>query len=245
MIDKEELIRIKNQKDIPLYYLEKEYLQYILLYSISNNTDAVIFKGGTCLRIVYEFSRASEDLDFNTTLSIKELKKLLNTCLKDFSALGIAHDIYSEKSFRGNYRIEIRFNGPLYNNDIRTSNVIKIDFNKRKTHSAESVVIKKLFTDVAPFTLRVMSKQELLTEKLRALMMRKQPRDLYDVWMLLSIGVIIDKKLLNSKLKEDNISSFKFNIPSKKSYITDLKTLMHTVPDYNQVVNDVKKKLVF
>jgi predicted nucleotidyltransferase component of viral defense system len=243
MIDKEELMRIKTLKNVPMYYLEKEYLQHILLNSLSRNTDNLVFKGGTCLRIVYEFPRASEDLDFNTALSIKEIKVVLNKCLKDFSLLGIDYTIYCEKSFEGNYRTEIRFKGPLYNNDIRTSNVLKIDFNKSKTHSTETVVIKKLFADVPPFTLRIMGKQELLAEKLRALMMRAQPRDLYDVWMLFGIGISVDKKLLSIKLKEDGISEFKFRVPSEKSYLADLKILMHSVPDYDQVVNDVKKKL--
>ena len=243
MIDKEELIRMRNLKDVPLYYLEKEYLQYILLNALSKNTDTLVFKGGTCLRIVYEFTRASEDLDFNTTLSIKEIKILLNNCLKDFSILGIDYTLSSEKSFEGNYRMEIRFKGPLYTHDARTSNVLKIDFNRRKTQSTEIVVIKKLFTDVAPFTLSVMGGQELLAEKLRALMMRAEPRDLYDVWMLLGIGIVVDKKLLRIKLKEDGISEFKFRVPSEKSYFADLALLMHSVPDYTQVVHDVKKKL--
>jgi hypothetical protein len=48
-----------------LYYLEKEYLQYIFLDAISKYEDSIIFKGGTCLRLCYGLERASEDLDFS------------------------------------------------------------------------------------------------------------------------------------------------------------------------------------
>lgn len=243
MISTEELKKIKEIRKTNLYYAEKEYLQYIFLNSMSRYADNFVFKGGTCLRIAFELERASEDLDFNTNLSIKETKKIIRNCLKDFDLLNIAYEIYAEKTFEGNYRAEIRFRGPLYMGGNRTTNTIKIDFNKRKNVYKEARLIKKLFSDVPPFTMVVMEKRELLAEKLRALCMRAEPRDLYDVWVIISLGESIDRKLLYKKLKEDNIKYFKLNLPSKKSYENDLKLLLKNVPEYKNVVKYVEMSL--
>lgn len=243
MISTEELKKTKEIRKINLYYAEKEYLQYIFLNSISRYADNFVFKGGTCLRIIFELERASEDLDFNTNLPIKEVKKIVRNCLKDFDLLNIDNEIYDEKISGGNYRAEIRFQGPLYTGDNRTTNTIKIDFNKRKNVYKEARLIKKLFSDVPPFTIVVMEKKEILAEKLRALCMRAEPRDLYDVWAIISLGESISRKLLYKKLREDNIKYFKLNLPSKKSYENDLKLLLRNIPEYKKVVEYVEGPL--
>ena len=84
MISIEELNQIKELKKNNLYYEEKEYLQYIFLNAISKYPENFIFKGGTCLRICYGIERASEDLDFSTNLTIKEIRELVKKHLKNF-----------------------------------------------------------------------------------------------------------------------------------------------------------------
>ena len=106
MISIEELNEVKAKKKTNLYYEEKEYLQYIFLNALSGFADKFTFKGGTCLRICYNLERASEDLDFSAKLGLKEVKGIVNECLKSFDLLGINYKIYSEKEFKGNLRIE-------------------------------------------------------------------------------------------------------------------------------------------
>ena len=132
MISIEEIKKIKEIKKTNLYHAEKEYLQYIFLNAISKYGENFLFKGGTCLRIVYELERASEDLDFNTNLSVSQTKEIIRKCLKEFELLNVPYKIYSEKEFEGNYRAEIRFEGPLFSGHKRTANTIKIDFNKSR-----------------------------------------------------------------------------------------------------------------
>ena len=92
MISADELKKVKEKRKINLYYAEKEYLQYIFLNAISRQGDRFIFKGGTCLRIAYELERASEDLDFSTSLKLPEIKDSINNCLKDYKALNIKYE---------------------------------------------------------------------------------------------------------------------------------------------------------
>lgn len=241
MITKEELSIVAEKRKIGLYYTEKEYLQYIFLYAISKYSDKFSFKGGTCLRICYGLDRASEDIDFSSTASIKETKEIVNKCLKEFEHLNINHLKITEKEYKDNIRFEIRFEGPLFSGKPSSTNTIKIDFNKQKTMHKTAKVIQKVFSDVPIFVIIVMDEREILAEKVRALANRKQSRDLYDIWMLIGKGITADKDFINKKLKEENSNIKNITIPSKEEYELDLKNLVTTLPPYEQVKNEVMK----
>ena len=87
MISIDELKKVKEQRRTTLYYEEKEYLQYIFLHAISKYPEHFIFKGGTCLRICYGLNRASEDLDFSTTLTPPKVQEIVQKSLADFESL--------------------------------------------------------------------------------------------------------------------------------------------------------------
>ncbi len=239
MITKQELSKIKKINNTSLYHAEKEYLQYVFLQTISKD-EQFTFKGGTCLKIAYELERASEDLDFSTELDLEETKKRIKKYAKQFALLGMNYKI-NEKQYEENYRAEIKIQGPLYSGDKRTTNTLKIDCNKKKVYEKETRIIQKKYSDVPIFTIKVLSRKEILTEKIRALIMRKQPRDLYDVYIQLKLGQEIDKELLNKKLKEDNIKNKKIKFPTKKEYEEDLKKLTKILPEYEEVKQTIKQ----
>jgi predicted nucleotidyltransferase component of viral defense system len=239
MISKEELANLKQKRKISLYYLEKEYLQYIFLSSISKYGDSIIFKGGTCLRLCYGLERASEDLDFSTSLNVSKLKEILKDCLRDFEYLGIEHLDIIKREFEGNIRFEIKFKGPLYNGSSNSANNLKIDFNKNKVFLKNARVIPQIFSDIPPFTIVALAEKEILAEKIRALANRKQARDLYDLWILYKKGVDIDKELIKKKLKEEKVNIKDIKLLSKEAFDADLKNLLVYLPDYEQIAKEV------
>jgi len=241
MISIEELNEIRERKKTNLYYEEKEYLQYIFLNAISRYPDSFVFKGGTCLRICFGFERASEDLDFSANLKVNKLKEMVYKCLKDFELLNLESKIYSEKEFQGNLRFEIRFKGPLFQSSARSTNTLKIDFNKRKVKNKTVKIVQKLFSDVPMFSIVVLDEREILAEKIRALINRAESRDLYDIWMLLNKGIKIGKKLLSIKLKEEKSKFSNLKLPSKEEYERDLRNLIKVVPSYEQVKKEVSE----
>ncbi|MBI2045547.1 nucleotidyl transferase AbiEii/AbiGii toxin family protein [Candidatus Pacearchaeota archaeon] len=243
MISVEELSEIKEKRKTSLYYEEKEYLQYIFLNAISKYANSFIFKGGTCLRICYGLERASEDLDFSTNLNELKMKEIIKKCLKDFDLLNIKYNIYSEKEFEGNLRIEVRFEGPLFMGKQASTNTLKVDFNKTKIKKKKVMVVQKLFSDVPLFSLIVLDEEEILTEKIRALINRGESRDLYDVWVLLNKGVKVDKKLLAEKLKEEKTRLSNLKLLGKDEYERDLKNLVTILPSYEQAKKEVLKAL--
>ena len=239
MISLEELNKIKEIKKTNLYYEEKEYLQYIFLNAISKYSDNFVFKGGTCLRICFGLERASEDLDFNANLDIKKIKEIVYKCLKDFEQLNISYEIYSEKEFKENLRIEIRFKGPLFTGKSSSTNALKIDFNKNKVKNTLIKVISKSFSDVPLFTIVVLDEKEILSEKIRALINRGEPRDFYDIWVLINKKAEVDKKLIYEKLKEEKAEFSNLKLPSKEEYEISLKNLLNNIPAYEQVKKEV------
>lgn len=243
MITKQELQKVKEQRKTNLYYEEKEYLQYIFLNAISKYSEKIVFKGGTCLRICYGLERASEDLDFSTELNAKEIKKIIFRCLEDFELLSIPYEIYAEKKFKENIRFEIRFRGPLFNRNLNSTNMLKIDFNNQKIKNKQSKVIDKLFSDVPVFVISILPEKEILAEKIRTLINRSAPKDLYDLWFLFSKNTERDKKLINKKLEEENSKYSDLKIPSEKEYNIALKNLVNYLPDYNQVKKEVLEEL--
>jgi len=239
MISVEELNAIKEKRNTTLYYGEKEYLQYVFLNAISKYTENFVFKGGTCLRIIYGLERASEDLDFSTNISANKLKKIVGKCLKDFDLLNIKYNIYAEKEFKGNIRFEVRFEGPLFIGKNSSTNTLKIDFNNLKVKNKIVKVVQKLFSDIPLFTIVVLDEKEILAEKIRALINRSESRDFYDIWMILNKGAEIDKELIINKLKEENSDLAQLKIPSEKEYERDLKYLITNIPPYEQVKKEI------
>ena len=241
MITLEELNEVKEKRKINLYYAEKEYLQYIFLNAISKYPENFVFKGGTCLRICYGLERASEDLDFSTNLGIREIREIVKKCLKDFELLNMKYKIYAEKEFKGNLRFEVRFEGPLFSGKSVSTNTLKIDFNKQRVRYKIAKVVSKLFSDVPLFTLVVLDEKEILAEKIRAFVNRNQPRDMYDIWMLINKRVEFNEKLVLEKLKEEKSNPTKVDFPSKEEYDRNLKNLVLVLPPYEQVRKEVEK----
>ena len=244
MISIDELNEVKNKRKTNLYYEEKEYLQYIFLNALSRFADKFVFKGGTCLRICYGLERASEDLDFSAELSLREVKRIVAQCLKDFDLLNINYKMHSEKEYKGNLRIEARFEGPLFNGNPSSTNILKIDFNKRKAKNKIAKVVPQLFSDVPVFTIVALDDREILAEKVRTLINRNEPRDLYDIWVLLNKGAQLDDKLLAAKLREEGSKLKDLKIPSKEAYERELKDLLHYLPPYEQVKDYVFGRLI-
>jgi predicted nucleotidyltransferase component of viral defense system len=78
---------------------------------------------------------------------------------------------------------------------------VRVDINQRpeevETHRE---LVTSPYDDVRPFVVTVLALDHLLAEKLRALLVRGKPRDLYDIWLLLRQGVEPDLTLVEQKL---------------------------------------------
>ncbi|MCK6538676.1 MAG: nucleotidyl transferase AbiEii/AbiGii toxin family protein [Anaerolineales bacterium] len=84
---------------------------------------------------------------------------------------------------------------------------IALDFSIREnTLSNDRSIIRTAYPVIFTSYVHHLSQEELLVEKIRAVMTRRKGRDLYDLWYLLSRGVEIRQDMLRKKLAFYKIS---------------------------------------
>lgn len=164
----------RNKKDDRV--IEKDYVITWILLGVSDSKlkEALVFKGGTALKKVYFPNyRYSEDLDFT----------LLENVDKD-TLIGNFRDI-----LRGLEKSQA-FVGPLQAK--LDSRDIKVDFTleEKLFCSLSEEPIKAPYSDSKDSKSQVKTYplEEILVEKLCALIGRTEPRDLYDTHFLLGLG---------------------------------------------------------
>jgi predicted nucleotidyltransferase component of viral defense system len=199
MIDKETLQDLAKELKIDYFTVSREYLQLLFLkyFYSQKESEKVYFKGGTALRFLFGSFRFSEDLDFTSLLTKSKLKILINKTLQDFKKEAGEISFQEEKTitdaFTGRIFQKIKeFNFPL---------TIRLDFSLReKPFLTETSYLETVFP-IGPFPqVSHLKIEELMAEKVRAILARNKGRDIFDLYFLLSKQVPIDWKLVNKKM---------------------------------------------
>lgn len=199
MIERNIVAGLARKLEIDEYSILREYIQMLFLRDIygRSNSAGVFFKGGTAIRLLLHSFRLSEDLDFTAALSKTAVKKMVRVALEASSheAPGLESEILSETTNSLVHRIA--FPTEL---SIRPL-TIKLEFSFREKPLTRKVSVIETELPVSPYPLVVHSDfDEILAEKIRALLTRSQGRDIFDVWYLLSKGIAINRQFTRSKL---------------------------------------------
>jgi predicted nucleotidyltransferase component of viral defense system len=162
------------------------------------------------MRLIYGSPRYSEDLDFDATASIKETKESVESTIsrlkkempdisiKDLSSLaGLSFKIY-------------------LGTEISPQKLtVKLDFSFRKNDKKREYEKRPIQTvfPVQNFTLiNVLSKEQILADKICTLFTRFKGRDLYDTWYLLNTGTKLNTDMVKSRLNDLFDISFSYDI---------------------------------
>jgi predicted nucleotidyltransferase component of viral defense system len=230
-----------------------DLLQLILLHTLysQSGSDQLIFQGGTALRWIYGGQRASEDLDFVSSMPPSQLRKLLNQALPQTRHLALSQfgmGVFEEKprhASLGSFRTFILFRPNTQREKINVR--IEVEQNQSNQSPAQrkipmmdcpsvfNVMKEGLLT--LPYSssiLVVETPEEILTDKLRALYERPylKGRDLYDLWFLHSmLGARTHLEQLDRKLKSyvrpfrvTQKATFFLKKESKKQLLDTLET---------------------
>ncbi|MEK6920754.1 MAG: nucleotidyl transferase AbiEii/AbiGii toxin family protein [Nanoarchaeota archaeon] len=237
MISRKELEEYARIKKLNLGQAEKDYFQQIFLSILYGHFGKeLIFKGGTSLSKVYGLDRFSEDLDF--TLSREEkIREVIEEGIKRFY---LEAEI-EEQKFPNSLSFILRIRGPLYNGARQSLCKIEFDFSLREKVVLEPKIITlgRLLRELPPFEVIVMAKEEILAEKVRAIMTRTKARDVYDLWFLLE-DTPVNFSLICEKLaavqKEYSFTEFKKHLHLKKDiWESELTFLITKVPSFTEV----------
>jgi predicted nucleotidyltransferase component of viral defense system len=238
LIDREFLLKVAKNKGLKnREYIEKDYFQDVLLYHLYKKSNNFIFKGGTCLYKLYNLPRFSEDLDFSI-LTQKNIKETIESVARELKA-----KIESKKT-KTSFLFKLRFSGIL-----TQFNIVRIDVSLYNiVFGFEVKNYVSPYIDIPPFSLRVLKLEEILAEKIHALIKRNNARDLYDLFFLLRFVVpneeLIQKKLEIFKMKFDKEIVKRKIEEIKPKWEAELKPFLLTeLTDFEVAEGFVKRKL--
>jgi len=273
---KREIEDISLEKHVSNATIDKDWVLGHLLnafYATGNNKENFVFKGGTCLKKCYfENYRFSEDLDF--TLLDKDFPvdvNFINRITKrasensniKFSLVEIKEQTHN--NVHQGYEVKIKFWGADHkpNSPIprpsRWQTFIKLDisFTEQIFETPNSCEILHHYSDshLINEIIPVYSILEIMAEKLRALIQRNRPRDIYDIWYIMNSSKSPNKKaikeLLQLKAKSKNIEiisvdQFVNNQKMQKNKRAWENSLilhlpMNSLPDFGVVYSDLHK----
>lgn len=248
MITINDINRFAKANRLKPHQQEKHYIQTAILAGVYTAlTDEIIFKGGTALFFFYGLDRFSEDLDF-TQIKQYDQKKFKTAISDVLNLINISHELKIDKSLKGK-NLKVKAIGPLFRGS-RSESFVKIEISERNDILLlpEIKEIVPIYDDLRPFTIPVMKKEEILAEKVRALMTRGKARDLYDLVYLIKKGVSLDHTLINKKLsyykKRYDKEEFVQKIKSIKNFWeSELHGLVQKTPSYDDTLKFILKKL--
>lgn len=170
-------------------FLLREYLQYKILALMfsSDYAPKFVFLGGTCLRIVHQNNRFSEDLDFdNFDLTPHDFEQVALFIQKGLEREGL--QVQMEQVYRGAYHCYIKFPNLLYQTGLsghrEAKILIQLDTEPQNfDYQPQNYLLNKF--DVFG-NIRTTPIDLLLSQKITAFVKRKQPkgRDIYDITFL-------------------------------------------------------------
>ena len=243
MIERKELEAVGRSIGFDAGQAEKDYLQHLVLSRIAKRVGKeLVFKGGTALQKTFGLPRYSEDLDFTKNGEL-DVQALLEAVAAD---LGKEYPVRIER-LRGigeNFRLLVQ--GPLSRSPRGMAASIRVEVSLRNDLLRPPVVrtVVPPYSGLLPYTLLTMDPEEILAEKVRALLSRKKARDLYDLWFLLRKGVRFERGLVERKAAVTDAAfsarAFKERVDALQGQWKDeLRQLTEFLPEFVEVEKSV------
>jgi len=164
----------------------REELELSLLKSLfeSGIGKALVFKGGTALRLAFGSPRFSDDLDFSASSLISEaaFREAAGEALKSVPEATLVEALAKRFTLFSLYRFDVPYIGRPFSIKIEVSTR---EESRRQAGASESE-LRLLSSEVTNLTVlaRVATLERALEDKKAAFAARRQPRDLYDLWFI-------------------------------------------------------------
>jgi predicted nucleotidyltransferase component of viral defense system len=201
MLTRPQIQRLAQRHGVGLQVQERDYVQHLLLFLLYRRSEGFLFKGGTALRIVYRGNRYSEDLDFNAPPNGKDIQEIWQKVVADLRDFGLFAELRNDWHSEVGWSFDVSYQGPLYDGRDRSKGKVRVDINLRPEEvETRRLLVTPEYDDLRPFLITALTPEHLAAEKVRALLVRHKPRDLYDLWLLHAQGIVIDPALVRRKL---------------------------------------------
>ncbi len=231
-----------NQRKVPASTVIKEILHYEILYALTQSGVAasLTFQGGTALRLCYQGTRYSEDLDFVSGTDFKpesmaSFSKLLHQEIGEAYDLNVEIKAPKEKeSVKGIHvaRWSAKVHVPQVDSSVPQNQIINIEVADVPAHDIDLVAVAVHYPHLpAPhrqLIIAVETLREILADKLVALGARPylKARDIWDIKFLTDRQITPDIPLVARKLEDYGLSQddFKKKLQAKLVELEDTAT---------------------
>ncbi len=262
MIQPGEIHSIAGSAGVRDTQIEKDYVISWVTYGIANNSflkHNILFKGGTALKKVYfQDYRFSEDLDFtfignhfSVDNIISAFEEMINWVFEESRITLSVADITQHKT--GNFNFYLTYTGPL--GGVSGKKDIKVDISKDEIicDVPEERNVINLYSDLKQenYVILCYSLDEIIGEKMRSIMQRTAPRDIYDLWYIFQIeGLNIEDYcfIFEEKARYKGINHKELSeVAERKKKIFEKQWREHLIdqisnlPDFDDVWRDLKK----
>lgn len=211
----------------------RECAQHLFLSGFyqQRGTHQVMFKGGTALRIAHNSPRFSEDLDFSGFgVSVKEIEDWVAAASEGIEQSGIAISIEESRKTSGGYLgiLDLEFSG----NQTRVP--LKFSVRRRNGLKGRGVLVASDF--VPAYTVTLLPEENLVEEKLAALLERGKPRDFFDCYFMLR------KNMITPKQRHVLVKVKQVLAGTRINFKTELSDFLPR--SYQSIIGDFKKTLM-
>ncbi len=206
--------------------VRREYVQHLFLsyFYQQPQTDKIYFKGGTALRMLYGSPRFSEDLDFSSSLtSIRPIEQAVLETLAEIERENIQPELNESKRTSGGYLAIMTFQ--LQADSI----LLQLDVSLREGRK-KGELFTVVSSYVPAFTLIALVREQLVEEKIMALLTRQKARDFYDLYYILRANLLSAKErsVLSQVLKTLRQSNLNFEKELKQFLPKSHRALIRT-----------------
>ncbi len=188
MILKKELENLARKEQTSLVNIYREYVQNVFLSFLYQHKEAaaLLFKGGTALRLAYKSPRYSEDLDFTLKrITLVGIEKIILKTLRKMETMSFHPGVVESKGTSGGYLG--KFLTKVYDQEV----MISIQGSTRKGGTEAQGEVKLITNVFIPdYPVYLLREQQLIGEKIEAALTRAKPRDFFDVYFLSRKGAI-------------------------------------------------------
>lgn len=214
MISREIIKTLADKYQTTELNVKREYFQHIFLsyFYRQPRTDSIYFKGGSALRIFYQSPRFSEDLDFSSDLKSQSgIKKILLQTLPEIEREGTIIRLKEAKVTSGGYLAKIAFTEDKQPIEI----LLQISLRQNNLQGQIVTVVNNF---IPAYTVVGLAQDQLVTEKVQALLIRQKPRDFYDFYFLLRANLLSypQRKALKEVLKILQNTQLNFEVELKQ-----------------------------
>ncbi|MBI4079142.1 MAG: nucleotidyl transferase AbiEii/AbiGii toxin family protein [Candidatus Levybacteria bacterium] len=190
MISEEQIKKLATKYQTIEPNIRREYFQHLFLsyFYQQEQASTIYFKGGTALRILYKSPRFSEDLDFTASMiDVKAIESLLIGTLAQLERENISVSLKESTPTSGGFLAIISFNA--FEQVMHMQLEISLRVGEKRGE------ILAIASDYVPaYNIFALAKEQLVDEKIQALLNRKKPRDFYDLYFIMRANLLPPQK---------------------------------------------------